>query len=336
MMKHKLMACALCVGIALTAVQAKAPAVGEVELLCLSYLRLLVSQQIPKQAVALAEGANSEILQEVQAIASRWMKKQIADIRDTMDDYFGDGARAKFESFVAGFTNAEGRNDKAYLEQLSQDLNLDDPQPESYQDLRMQLVGGRLQDAIEEGSDFLGEVQTWVDLKERKGDEVPSLFAWLTRNEVGASSSTLSSGGSVDVSDPLEEAEGDFEMVELDEDDFTSPLDAFDSSRKEKRDRKLAEAQAGMQQIAQERQTAEEEYAQKRLSAAQADADSMRRHAEELAAVEQQALEQRQRSWGNRLKSIVGTAAGSFGGAFLGGLGERAAEEAIDSVWQSN
>lgn len=114
-----------------------------------------------------------------------------------------------------------------------------------------------------------------------------------------------------------------------------SPLDTYGSMRDKKRDKMLKEAQAGMQQIASERKAAEEEYAARKMAAAQKEAEATKRHAESLAAVEQQALEQRQRSWGNRLKRIVGATISATGSAFLGDIGARAGTEAANALFNN-
>jgi FtsZ-binding cell division protein ZapB len=104
--------------------------------------------------------------------------------------------------------------------------------------------------------------------------------------------------------------------------------------RKKRSERRLEEAQAGMEQVASERQAAEEEYAAKKTAAAQAEAEAMKRHADKLAATEKDALEQRKNSWVNRLKSIVGATVSAATGAFTGGIGTRAGQEAANAIFR--
>lgn len=66
---------------------------------------------------------------------------------------------------------------------------------------------------------------------------------------------------------------------------------------------------------------------------AAAEADNMTAQAEKLAAVEKEALEQRQSSWGNRIKNIFSSTVGAATGAFTGGVGARAGQEAVDAVF---
>ncbi len=64
-----------------------------------------------------------------------------------------------------------------------------------------------------------------------------------------------------------------------------------------------------------------------------AEAAAMKKQAEDLAKIEEQAFQQRQRSWGNRLKKIVASAGGAFVGGFTGGIASEAASEAISEIW---
>jgi hypothetical protein len=187
----------------------------------------------------------------------------------------------------------------------------------------------------------LSEIQTWIALREKR-DDVPPLELWLARAQVGGPAADPAGHAGVMGNDakirppvpvdPLEAAEGSVGRLEPGV-AVESPMEAFSAARKARRDRILREAQAGMEQVTAERQIAEEEYAAKKLAAAQAEAAAMKHQAEQLAAVEKEALDQRQYQWSTRLKKLVGNTAGAFGGAFLGGMGARAAEEAIDSVW---
>ena len=44
-------------------------------------------------------------------------------------------------------------------------------------------------------------------------------------------------------------------------------------------------------------------------------------------------LEQQQNSWGNKLKTVVGTTISAAGGAFLGGIGTQAGQKAADALF---
>jgi hypothetical protein len=330
-------------GIAVVAGLAAAPwvaraATGGQGMLLTSYLQLLIVQQIPTQARAMAAEAPQADRAQVEAAASRWAAARTARIRKGLEANLGAGARGAFQEFVAGFTSAESSKDEAYLHAISADLALR-PGPRTYAELRQQLVDSVLKPDVEAGSEFLGELQTWADLRRSQPGKTPPLDAWLTRAET-PSSSPSSAGASASgkaraPADPLADAEAGFsDDAAVPDSAGGNPLDTFTSLESSKREKKLLEAQAGMQQIAAERKTAEEEYASRKLAAAQAEADAMKRQAEQLASVEQQALEQRQRSWGNRLKSLVATTIGAAGGAFLGEIGSQAGQQAAQDLFQ--
>ena len=112
----------------------------------------------------------------------------------------------------------------------------------------------------------------------------------------------------------------------------SNPMEAFARSRQDKRERALQEAQAGMQQMAMERQAVEQEYAARKSADAQADAEAMRAQAQKLAAVEQEAVDQRANSWMGRLKNIVSATVGAATGAFTGGIGAEAGRQAASCI----
>jgi hypothetical protein len=85
-----------------------------------------------------------------------------------------------------------------------------------------------------------------------------------------------------------------------------------------------------------ERRAAEDEAAARKLAAAQAEADAVRKQAEKLAAAESEAIEQRRNSWSGRLKSVLTTAIGATSGAFLGNVGSRAGEAAAEALFNSD
>jgi hypothetical protein len=69
------------------------------------------------------------------------------------------------------------------------------------------------------------------------------------------------------------------------------------------------------------------------LAAAQAEAAALQRHAEKLAAVEKDALDQRQNSWTSKLKNIVASTVSTATGVFFGSVGQRAGEAVTDAVF---
>lgn len=121
--------------------------------------------------------------------------------------------------------------------------------------------------------------------------------------------------------------------MEEDTSDY-NPLDAYSRMRKTKRERALAEAHAGMQQVAAEREAAEKEYAAEQAARARAEAEAMKAHAQKLAAVEKEAMEQRQNSWGSRIKRIIGGTLSAATGAFSGGIGAAAGQRAVQEIFR--
>lgn len=304
---------------------------SDAEVLLRSYLRLMLARQLPLQAVDLVSALAPEDVAQVKAYVSTWAASKMSTIRGELTQHFDQSAQAEFQTFVSDFTSAEKRNDAEYLARLGTDLELASAPPQDYAALKRSFAGEHLGQDIGAESQLLGEIETWADLKTR-GVDTPPFHAWIRRGEP-IEPLAPDTGGTAQPGDPLMAAEAPLGEYQGAGPDSANPMDAFSSSRKARRQLVLEEAQAGMQQVAAERRAAEEEYAQKKLASAQAEAEAMKRQAEELASVEQQALEQRQKSWGNRIKNLFGTAAGAFGGAFLGGIGAAAGEEAIDAVW---
>lgn len=316
-------------------------AAAETALLCKTYFRYLLSQEVSSQAAALGKDAREPDAQQIRSAASAWSGRQMVAIRQALEGSFGDGARQRFEEFVAKYTTGERAEDTAMLQELSAALQLD-PQPTDYSMLRQAVVQGPLADDMLAASKWLGEIQTWMDVR-RKDKDVPALDAWLTRSEpaeVATGWQWKKTGSPKPAAsapaNPLAAAEPEMGAYEDQGGDEGSPLDTFGELRKKKREKALEEAQAGMQQVAAERQAAEEEYGQKKLAEAQAEAENIKRHAEKLAAVEKEALDQRQNSWSARLKKIVGSTISAATGAFTGGIGTRAGEEAADALFKDH
>ncbi len=312
---------------------------SETAVLMRNYLRFILSQQVERQVAILADDALPGDRGEIEEAAHLWNGNQMGTIRQELEAAFGDESREQFEEFVSIFTTAEQSLDAELLQEVSMALRLH-PMPADYNALKRTSLDSVLLADVQKASAWLGEVQTWMDLR-RRNQEVPPLAVWLERDVRGAAPIATASapaatpqpvkrpGGRLAAAEA--ESSGNFEMEEDDE----SPLDAFDSMRRTRRERAMQEAEAGMKQVADERRAAEEEYAAKKLASAQAEADAMKQHAEKLAAVEQEALEQRKNSWGNRLKSIVGSTIGAATGAFTGGIGTRAGQEAANAIFNN-
>lgn len=294
------------------------------------YLRMVLYQQVAGQADRIAESAGESDRPEIKKAYEAVWEKGTSSIREELEQCFREQSRQRFEEFVARFEAAEKDKNLDFLSGIAASLGIA-PVPDNYGALRKAALETTLRGSMAEVSKWLGEVQTWADVRSKNKD-VPPLEMWLTRSkrgnvpvkkEIKRQAATLAS------------AEADAGEFKGDAEQADSPLDSFSGLRNKKREKVLQEAQAGMQQVAAERQAAETEYAAKKMAAAQADAEAMKSQAEKLATAEKDALEQRQNSFGAKLKSIVGATVGAAVGSFTGGIGARAGQEAVDAIFSS-
>jgi len=334
-MNWKHVALVVTLGIGLTAPRtfAASPA-DDFTVLTSCYFRFLLTEQVSAQAALLLKQIPDSLGDEVKASTDAWYERQIESLRADLEKGLGDKAEDRFSSYVSEFTMAEKNVNTKPLAQWSQWLQLK-PVPTDYPGFRKAVMESLIATPMADASRFLSEVQTWAGLR-AKDKDVPPLALWLDR--AGDSKTAAATPAKPKTAaQKLAEAEADTPaMPEVSGESAPNPLETFAAKRKEKRDKALADAEAGMQQVAAERQAAEEEYAAKKLAAAQADAENMKQHAEKLAATEKDALEQRKNSWGNRLKSIVGATVSAATGAFAGGIGARAGEEAVNAVFNDH
>ena len=298
------------------------------------YLKFMLYQQVAAQAGPVAAEAPQADQDEIKKAAADWSASKTHAVRKVLTSEFGDDARAKFEQFVADYTTAEKAGDAKFLAQMAESFGFS-PAPADYASLRKSAIESFLQPDMADGSKWLGEIQTWMDVR-KKTPDTPSLSIWLTRDQPAVVTKTAKKKPAAKKPDSLESAEAEMGEFTAGDEEVASPLDSFDDMRKKRSERKLEEAQAGMEQVASERQAAEEEYAAKKTAAAQAEADAMKRHADKLASAEKDALEQRKNSWANRLKSIVGATVSAATGAFTGGIGTRAGQEAANAIFETD
>ena len=298
------------------------------------YLKFMLFQQVAAQADTVAAAAPQADQDQIKKAAADWSAAKTRSVRTMLTARFPDDARAKFEQFVADYTTAEKAGDPQFLARISEAFGFS-PAPADYASLRKSAIDSFLQPDMAEGSKWLGEIQTWVDVR-GKTPGTPDLAVWLTRDQPAAAPAKKAKKKPVKKPDSLEAAEAGLGEFTAGEEEVSNPLDSFDEMRKNRSERKLEEAQAGMEQVASEREAAEQEYAAKKTAAAQAEAEAMKRHADKLAATEKDALEQRKNSWVNRLKSIVGATVSAATGAFTGGIGTRAGQEAANAIFESN
>lgn len=294
-----------------------------------AYMRFALAREVQAQALNLAKSIPESEAKQVAEQANVWMSTETGLLRAELDARFGKNAKEQFSTFVSEYTSAEGQNDLHYLGRLAGDAQLGET-PLEFAAMRRLVLDKWLADPFGKGGRLLGEMQTWAELRS-KNLPAPPLSAWLARE---TPETTPGSAAPARPANPLAAAEaGVPEWAPPAEAPPANPMDTFAQGRKEKRDRALQDAQAGMQQMAMERQAAEQEYASKKMADAQADAESMRAQSQKLAAVEQEAIDQRANSWSGRLKNIVSATVGAATGAFTGGIGAEAGRQAAASIF---
>ncbi|MBP7276215.1 MAG: hypothetical protein KBA51_08445 [Kiritimatiellae bacterium] len=301
-----------------------------------AYYHYGFAQTIGEQCAAMGADLPAGKAEEIKAVAADWVSFNMDGIRQTLETRFPNEARDRFERFVTMFSAALRDQDTETLEAVAQAISPGGRADETLMQFKQEALAG----AQEQAAQLLGEVQTWADLA-RQGTELPPLESWLMRSEPpdGPASPTPPPPPPPSPSrkrNPLAEAEAaPTEFVnDPDAGDEGNALESFAAMRKARREQVLADAQAGMQQVAQERQAAETEYAAKKTAAAQAEAEAMKAHAQKLAAAETEALEQRKNSWSSRLKNIVSSTVGAAVGAFTGGIGAEAGQRAVQEIFR--
>lgn len=287
-----------------------------------NYIRYQVSQSAMSQSFALTGNKDQQIQDEVRQAAANWLTGQNKKIKADLEGTLGDSASAEFQKFWVEFEAAESAGDKAYLGQLKTAAGIDAVQ--DYPSLRRKVLDAGLSSDVAECGALLSAIEGWLEAVDKGKLKKGTLSKWIN-GEISIEQKPV---------DPLQAMEADAEPFVVDvkaKDD--NPLDTFKSQRDAKRKKALEDAKAGMAQVASERQAAESEYAAKVQAAAQAEAANLQKHADRLSASEKEAFEQRQKSFGNRLKNVVSATIGAATGAFTGGVGARAGQAAVDAIW---
>lgn len=298
-----------------------------------AFLRLGVVEQTLTNVEELARKAPESEAGAVREAAAAWGARQRGEIGASLSAALGDAARERFVRFVEAFTAAEANADAGVLAEFMVALDLDAPVA-SYGSLRATVLHKFLMRDLEAAAAFLGDVHTWIDLRGRMRD-APPLDDWLNR---AAPSGTAPPPPAPDrprrTGNALRDAEAPAGgPTDVSRATSPNPRDAFGASRTERHAAALAEARAGMQQVAAERRSEEDALAARKLAEAQAAADAARKQAQTLAAAEAEALEQRRNSWSAKLKSVLTATISATGGAFLGGVGARVGESAATAVF---
>ena len=307
-------------------------------LLLKAMFRLDVAQHVVNQAAKVAEPCEPDVAAEIVAAAKTYQARESGAIRDALEGAFGEQARGAFGDFVDAYAKASEAGNAAFLATLAKAVGgWGEAPPADYAALRSGMVQRVLREEIAAAGRFLADVQTWVDLKGR-AEDVPPLAAWIDRGAapVGATTRQVVKRRKPAKRNPLRDSEAQAEDFEGESGGGEGALEGFGAARKERREKALQDAQAGMQQVAEERRAAEEEFAAKKTAAAQAEADAVRKQAENLAAAESEAIEQRKNSWSGRLKSVLTATIGATSGAFLGNVGGRAGEAAANAIFNED
>ena len=314
-------------GVAAAAVWAPA----DTRVLLESYISFMVMQQVQAQGHSLGADLDEKAKKEVDDAVESWGGRGLERIRLSLQEAMGDQSREKFEAFVADFSTAESGTDTNFLAAMADAIGWRPDQSGTYEGLRRYVAENALAEEVRSGANLLGEIQTWADLRTKKRD-VPPLDAWLNRDR--AAGQLPPPVKQVKTANSLRSAEvASLPMEEMPGGAAGNPMDHFARMRDERRQTASEHAQAGMRQVAAERGSAETEYAAKKKAAAQAEANARQRQAQKLAATEEEALSQRQNSWGAKIMGILGSTVQTAVGGFTGAIGSRAAGEAVNAIF---
>jgi hypothetical protein len=130
------------------------------------YMKFLLNQQVAAQAGIMAHEARQEDVPQIKQVVSDWSTTKTDDLRKELTVQFGDNARPRFEQFVGDYTTAEKSSDAKLLAQLGESFGFS-PAPADYASLRKSAIESFLQSDMADGSKWLGEIQTWIDVRKK-------------------------------------------------------------------------------------------------------------------------------------------------------------------------
>lgn len=275
-----------------------------------AFIKLDVASEVVSQAEKMAAPLKEKSRRKVLAPALEYHDGVVDSIRERLVAVIGDaeGAQEAFGEFVGTYTELASANDMDFLSSISAMIGLE-PAPSSYGELRGSVIEKFMPADMEAAGRILSAIQAKVENMLKK-------IAEKKRKN------------------SLKDSEADAgEFVES-RDDGANSLRSFAANAKARREKAIAEAQAGMAQVAQERSVADAEYNAKKQAAAQAEAAGMRSLAEANAAAEAEAAQQRANSWSSRIKDVVSAGIGAGTGAFAGTVGSRAGQSAARAVFK--
>lgn len=304
------------------------------KVLLISYYRYLMVGDLDGYCNDLSATATDEQKKEIGASLSRKKESVFLRLKKELTSAIGETAQADFSSFVSTYTAAAKDGNAQYRNEIASVMAVS-PAPGNYMDLRNEVMGRAMAKDVEEMSKFLSDIEMWINLKKKVKTAMP-LEIWLHREDVVEQAIVQESVPGDSKAGSLRDTETSLPEFKADDAEEANPIDAFNDMRAAKRQRAMDEAKSGMQQIAQERETAEREDASRKLEAANADAAALTAQANKIAAVEKDAIEQSKNTWGSRIKNILGATVSAAGGAFFGGIGARAGEEAVNAVFSDH
>lgn len=268
------------------------------------YLKTEIADRVVLEARKLSVTDETD-RKEIDSAADAYRTREIGTVRGALMKLFPDEdtARRRYGDFVNRFVTVSTAED------------------------RTEIIRSRLSAAVDSAGVFLGDLQAWIRLK--TNPDRPTLAVWLARNRGAAA---IEKPQRKRRTNPLRDAEAGVGRFVEAADDGQGALRSFAAKHKVERDRKLAEAQQGMAQVAAERKVADEEANARKLAAAQAEAAAQQAQAQRIAAAEQEAIVQDQNSWKTRIKGVLSTAIGATAGAFTGGIGTQIGTAAADAV----
>jgi hypothetical protein len=297
---------------------------GLTPLLASTY-RMGILSEVGDAGTQFCREAPPAIAEQVEAEIGKWQTTLIGRIREQLTAAYGETAKETLQVFVTSYSAAEAAGDRDFLANLL--AAVEAPAHLGYPELRRYALTHWLAEDVKGASAFLGDMETWLALSmdEETRQELPPLSAWIAREEMVV----LPPKRPRSLRD-AEASSGTFVAPSISD---ANPLDMLSNLHSERRADALRQAEVGMSMVTAERQAAEDELAAKKLQQAQADATALKKQAMVLASAEKDAMAQRENSWGNRLKKIVGATATAAGGTFFGHVGAEAGRAAVDAIF---
>ncbi len=277
-----------------------------------NYLRYLLLNHVNAQGADIIAQAPAALQADLRARLDGWRSSFQETIRTDLEQSLGANARPLFEEFIDTFTHAEQAKDLVYLEQLGSQVGWSGPATSGFEVFRRWGIQQWMSSDMQAGVDLLGEMGAQAEAMAQKPAVSPSPPR---------------------LANPLRDAESAAPPLEAGEVSNGAPLRQFSGLREERREKAQEQAQAGMEQVAAEREAWEQEYASDVEAKAQVEAEAMKSQAERLAATDEEALEQRKNSLKSKFVSVLAGVASSTVSGFTGAVGGRAADEAVRAIF---